>query len=101
MSKFKLTLWCIAVFLCCFAVSSTAQVYEKVPELHGDSVVFPITLINAFPFISATVNGVEGKFMFDTGSAGSITLNDNFSKLPNKKIREVVWYPVDSPLRPA
>ncbi|MRX78575.1 hypothetical protein GJU39_21070 [Pedobacter petrophilus] len=64
-----------------------AQVFEKTAELHGDSLVFPLTIINAFPFISATVNGVSGKFMFDTGNQFSIDINDNYIKLPNKKVK--------------
>lgn len=78
-------LWMIALFLCSVLTEVKAQVYHKVPELHGDTVIFPITLINAFPFISATVNDIEGKFMFDTGSGASIDLNDNYLSLPNKK----------------
>ena len=87
MSRLNLHFWLINLLFCCFSTQIKAQVYEKSPELHGDIVVFPITLINAFPFISGTVDGVEGKFMFDTGSASSINLNDNLIKLPNKKER--------------
>jgi hypothetical protein len=28
------------------------QVFEHTPELHGDSVVFALTLVNAYPFVS-------------------------------------------------
>ncbi|WP_264538147.1 retroviral-like aspartic protease family protein [Flavobacterium sp. N1736] len=87
MSRFNLPFLLISIVLCCSVNQVKAQVFEKTPELHGDIVVFPITLVNAFPFISGTVNGVEGKFMFDTGSAATIALNDNFIKLPNKKIK--------------
>ncbi|WP_130736067.1 hypothetical protein [Flavobacterium sp. J27] len=64
-----------------------AQVFEKTAEMKGDIVEFPITLINAYPFISATVNGEKGKFMFDTGFAASIFLNDNLLSLPDKKLK--------------
>ena len=85
MSHFNLSIWPATLLFCFLTFPVKAQVFEKTPELHGDIVAFPITLINAFPFITGTVNGVQGKFMFDTGSAASISLNDNFIKLPNKK----------------
>lgn len=85
-SRLNLHFWLINL-VCCYATQTRAQVFEKTPELHGDIVVFPITLVNAFPFISGTVNGVDGKFMFDTGSMATISLNDNFIKLPNKKAK--------------
>lgn len=87
MSRANLYFWLINLLLCYYSTQIKAQVFEKTPELHGDIVVFPITIINAFPFISGTVNGVEGKFMFDTGSPATISLNDNFIKLPNKKVK--------------
>lgn len=78
----------LLLFLPSFAsMPAKAQVYERTAELHGDSVVFPITLIKAFPFISGTVNGIPGKFMFDTGYETSIALNDNLVELPNKKLQ--------------
>lgn len=86
-SHLNLHFWLSTVILCCCTTQIKAQVFEKTPELHGDIVVFPITIINAYPFISGTVNGVEGKFMFDTGNQVSISLNDNFIKLPNKKLK--------------
>jgi hypothetical protein len=61
------------------------QVFQHKAELHGDSIVFPLTLVNAYPFISVEVNGVKGKFMFDTGLNSGIDINDNAVKLPNKK----------------
>jgi len=87
MSRFNLLFWLINLSLCYSITQVKAQVFEKTPELHGDSVVFPITIINAFPFISGSVNGVSGKFMFDTGNRASIDINDNFVKLPNKKVK--------------
>lgn len=61
------------------------RVFQNKAELHGDSIVFPLTLVNAYPFISVEVNGVKGKFMFDTGLNSSIEINDNAVKLPGKK----------------
>ena len=87
MSRLRKFFSLITLLLCYFAVHVKAQVFEKIPELHGDSVVFPITLINAFPFISATVNGIEGKFMFDTGNHAAIDLNDNLVNLIHKKAK--------------
>ncbi|MCC8407496.1 hypothetical protein LJ707_01045 [Mucilaginibacter sp. UR6-1] len=86
MSKFKLPFLLAGLFLCCSASGLKAQVYET-PELHGDTVVFPLTLIDVYPFISGTVNSVGGKFMFDTGYQTFISLNDNFIELPDKKAK--------------
>ncbi|WP_432713669.1 hypothetical protein [Pedobacter sp.] len=72
--------------LCAVAQQSTNEVYEQTPVLHGDIVVLPITLVNAFPFISVEVNGVKGKFMFDTGLSLAMTINENMVKLPAKKL---------------
>ena len=69
------------------AINGRSQVIEKVVELRSDTIVFPITLISVYPFISGTVNGVTGKFMFDTGYETSIALNDNYLDLPNKKVK--------------
>jgi len=68
MSRFNLFFWSITLLFCYTTFSIKAQVYEKTAELHGDIVVFPITLVNVYPLISGTVNCVSGKFMFDTGS---------------------------------
>ncbi|WP_421943302.1 hypothetical protein [Pedobacter sp.] len=87
MSRFNLLFWVINLSLCHALTQVKAQVFEKTAVLHGDSIVFPITLINAFPFISATVNGIPGKFMFDTGNRAAIDINDNYIKLANKKNR--------------
>lgn len=51
-------------------------------ELRGDVQVFPLRLIDAFPFIEGAVNGQPGKFMFDTGNHSDISLNDHLLKLP-------------------
>jgi len=87
MSRFNLFFWSITLLFCYTTFSVKAQIYEKTAELHGDIVVFPITLVNVYPLISGTVNGVPGKFMFDTGFGAPISLNDNFVDLPNKKMK--------------
>lgn len=61
------------------------QVFRNTAELHGDSIAFPLTLVNAYPFVSAEVNGIKGKFMFDTGLNSGIEINDNAINLPGKK----------------
>ncbi|MDP9076756.1 MAG: retropepsin-like domain-containing protein [Bacteroidota bacterium] len=61
------------------------QMFENTAELHGDSIVFSLTLVNAYPFVSVEVNGVKGKFMFDTGLNSAIEINDNAISLPDKK----------------
>jgi len=55
------------------------------PELQGDSVSFPLTLVDAFPFVSVEVNGIKGKFMFDTGNKSYIEINENMVNLPGKR----------------
>jgi hypothetical protein len=44
----------------------------------GDPKPFPITLTSARILVDATVNGVKGRFILDTGSS-SIVLNNNFA----------------------
>jgi hypothetical protein len=78
-----ISLYCIANVS--VAQNGNKEVFDHIPILHGDSIVFPITLINAFPLISGEVNGIKGKFMFDTGSPTTISINDNFLSLPGKK----------------
>ena len=85
MRNYKLLSWTVSLSFCFGIPQVKAQIFEKTAELHGDSVVFPITIINAFPFISGSVNGVNGKFMFDTGNAASVDINDNYVILPKKK----------------
>ncbi|MDX3916299.1 MULTISPECIES: hypothetical protein [Olivibacter] len=87
MTRIQLSYLSIILSITYFGTRASAQVFEKTPVLHGDSVVFPITLINGYPFISGAVNGVSGKFMFDTGYRTSISLNDNLIDLPNKKTK--------------
>lgn len=72
-------------FLCAAAQQPAEQIFKDSAVLHGDSITFPLTLVNAFPFVSVEVNGVKGKFMFDTGLYGDIELNDNAISLPGKK----------------
>lgn len=54
-------------------------------RLTGDSISFPLTMVNAFPFISGEVNGIKGKFMFDTGKQGALEINNNMVPLSSQK----------------
>ncbi|MET1057931.1 MAG: hypothetical protein ABWY16_21635 [Pedobacter sp.] len=65
---------------------SVPVVYEHQAVLQGDIQTFRLFLVNAFPFIPVTVNGIKGKFMFDTGNGGDIELNSNFIKLSPGKV---------------
>ena len=46
----------------------------------------PLTIVHEFPFLTAKVNGVPGKLMFDTGSGGALSLNDRLVPLANGKV---------------
>ncbi|MBO9658924.1 MAG: hypothetical protein J7527_08860 [Chitinophagaceae bacterium] len=87
MTSFRLSCLSLILSMIGFENRASAQVFEKQPILHGDSTAFPLMLINGYPFISGSVNGVSGKFMFDTGYRTSISLNDNLIDLPGKKVR--------------
>lgn len=56
---------------------TTPPAYMHEAVLHGDIQAFPLTLVNAFPFITAEVNGQKGKFMFDTGTDEALFLNSH------------------------
>lgn len=80
----------IAFLLCSMQLGAlgqllTVQVYEHIPVFHGDSIVFPITMVNAYPFVSVEVNGIKGKLMFDNGTEAALNLNDNLVNLKAKK----------------
>lgn len=83
--KNTLLLLGLSIVMAPVAAQQAAQVFEHTAVLHGDSVVFPLTLVNAYPFVSVEVNGIKGKFMFDTGLKGDIEINDNAVNLPLKK----------------
>lgn len=81
------------IYTLAFLIVSTvlyAQNIEKATiqnefKLTRDSISFPLTLVNAFPFISGEVNGVKGKFMFDTGKEGALEINSNMVPLSSEK----------------
>lgn len=70
-----------------FRFSPAPPTYEYEAVLHGDVQVFPLTLVDAFPFITAEVNGQKGKFMFDTGTEPALLLNSHRLRLkPGKAV---------------
>src|SRR5690606_15542617 len=54
-------------------------------QLTGDSISFPLTIVDYYPFISGEVNGVKGKFMFDTGHQGALSINSTIFSLNSQK----------------
>lgn len=54
-------------------------VVDRAPEIRitGDSVTLPLVMIGEFPFIEASIAGVRGKLMLDTGIEAALTLNDH------------------------
>jgi hypothetical protein len=85
MKKTILLFLLVIAILRAAAQNPSKQELQHGPELQGDSVIFPLTLVDAFPFISVEVNGVKGKFMFDTGNKCFIEINDNIVNLPGKR----------------
>lgn len=85
MKKIILALLVCSLYFNVSAQKPAGKVFRETPELHDDVVAFPITIVNAFPFISGEVNGIKGKFMFDTGNQNALEINDNMVKLPKKK----------------
>lgn len=52
---------------------------QRAPEirLYGDTVTLPILMIEEFPFIESSVDGVNGKLMLDTGAEQALLINDH------------------------
>ncbi|MEH6703473.1 MAG: hypothetical protein V7691_01645 [Galbibacter orientalis] len=77
------------VFLTISVVLQGQEIGESITQnqfqLTGDSISFPLTIVNAFPFISGEVNGIKGKFMFDTGKQEAIEINNNMVSLASQK----------------
>ncbi|TCD28708.1 hypothetical protein EZ456_04820 [Pedobacter psychrodurus] len=71
----------LLTFLLVYTISNaqnkTEPIIENKFQLTGDTISFPLTIINAFPFISVEVNGTKGKLMFDTGAQGALDINNN------------------------
>jgi hypothetical protein len=61
---------------------------EFAPEfrLKGDVVSIPFVMVREFPFVEATINGVRGKLLLDTGALEALSLNHNRLKLPEGRV---------------
>ena len=46
----------------------------------AERVTLPLTVVNEFIFVPASVNGTSGKMMFDTGTGDALALNDHLLK---------------------
>lgn len=55
------------------AIAAAATAPEL--RLSGDQVTLPIVMVRAFPFVEASIAGVAGKLMLDTGSQEAMTVN--------------------------
>tara|TARA_R110002020_G_scaffold155391_1_gene336396 strand:+ start:12049 stop:13002 length:954 start_codon:yes stop_codon:yes gene_type:complete len=55
-------------------------------QLTGDSISFPLTIVNSYPFISGEINGVKGKLMFDTAHRYALDINNKIVPLPSQKV---------------
>lgn len=69
----------------CWAQNSEAGKIQNHFGLTGDVISFPLTLVNSFAFISGEINGVKGKFMFDTGHQDALSVNNNIIPLSSQK----------------
>jgi len=76
----------VTVMISLFSQAMAQNIYRNYALLHGDIQEFPLTLINAYPFLDASVNGVRGKFMFDTGNLNALTLNSHAVPLKAGKL---------------
>lgn len=54
-------------------------VSQRAPELRltDATAVLPIVMIGEYPFVEASINGINGKLMLDTGYEGALTVNDH------------------------
>lgn len=61
---------------------------EQAPEvrLAGEIVTLPIVMVREYPFIEASIAGVAGKLMLDTGYQGALILNDHRVPLTGGRI---------------
>jgi hypothetical protein len=59
---------------------------SKIFGLTEDTTSLPIVMVREFPFVAATVNGVPGKLMFDTGQKEALSLNDHKAPLKDGKV---------------
>ena len=65
-------------FLFFIFISTSFNIYSQENKriyLEGDVVKIPVDLINDWPFINGEINGVKGRWMFDTGNSKAFTLH--------------------------
>lgn len=80
-------IWLMAVWpLPMFSQSVNAINSPDLVKLSGDTRSFTLTIIDAFPFINVTINGIRGKLMFDTGCREATILNSNALPLTYRKL---------------
>ena len=64
------------LFFVFFSTSFTIYSQEnKRIYLEGDVVKIPVDVINDWPFIDGEVNGVKGRWMFDTGNSKAFSVH--------------------------
>jgi hypothetical protein len=56
---------------------SSADVIAPNFRLSGDKVSVPFVVVRGIPFAEATINGIDGKLMLDTGARQALSLNSN------------------------
>lgn len=65
-------------FLFFIFFSASFNIYSQENKriyLEGDVVKIPVDLINDWPFIDGEINGVKGRWMFDTGNSKAFSLH--------------------------
>jgi hypothetical protein len=85
-------------FLLCLFISAVGNAQDNPapnkadpppPKIFGlteDIISLPIGMVREFPFVAATVNGVPGKLMFDTGKMAALSLNDHKAPLKDGNV---------------
>jgi len=77
----------ILIALVYFFSTNLSHAQNSIFKLTGDIITIPISLIDAYPMIAGEVNGVKGKFFFDTGLKTAIEINENVVPLDRDKMK--------------
>ncbi|RZJ73044.1 hypothetical protein [Flavobacterium sp.] len=72
----------VAIFAFSVSFAQETKPIKTATYLEGDVVKIPLTIVHDWPFIDGEINGVKGKWMFDTG-------NDQAFSLHSKKVTGV------------
>lgn len=80
---YTLAVLIVSTFVC--AQNLKESTIKNEFKLTGDSISFPLTIVDFYPLISGEVNGIKGKFMFDTGHEGALTINSTIFPLTSQK----------------